>query len=195
MLTKISRKTAMRLAVPGLLFGVLGGCSANQTPEPRTAMANGRDCGTRAGHAPITVPDTELAIGANWGRMRPLTAAQHRPWPRMNVYYFSGVVKHNPVYLRDLDSHSHFRNHPPSFRQEAVGLGNIPWFYANLAITPVLMCLNPPWAQVYSVPRCITPIYEGYLPPQGVVAPVPESGRIDWPYPVVHISGESAPKQ
>ena len=88
-----------------------------------------------------------------------------------------------------------FRNHPPSFGQEAIGFGNIPWFYANLAITPVLTCLNPPWAQVCSVPRCISPIYQGYLPLHGVVAPAPESGRINWPYPVVHISGESAPKQ
>ncbi len=195
MLTKIRWKPGMLLAIPGLLSGLISGCSSNQPAEPRAAMAGGRACGTRVGQSRLAVPCTDAIIGANWGRMKPMAQAQHRPWAMMTVHYFSGVVKHNPVYLWDLDACGHFRNHPPSFRQEAIGLGNIPWFYANLAITPVLMCFNPPWAQVCSVPRCISPIYEGHLPLQGVVAPVPESGRIDWPYPVVHISGESAPQK
>ena len=195
MMTKNIRKPALRLVLPGLLVVLTGGCSTNQSTVPHAAMAAGVCRGTRTGQPLAAIPSTELTIGANWGRMQPMAAAQHRPWPRMNAYYFSGVVKHNPVYLRDLDAQSHLRDQNPTLGQEAIGLGNIPWFYANLAITPVLLCLNPPWAQVCSVPRCISPIYQGYLPLHGAVAPAPESGRIDWRYPVVHISGQSAPKK
>ncbi len=94
-----------------------------------------------------------------------------------------------------LDARHYFHGKKPVLGQVAIGLANIPWFYANLAITPVLMCIHPPLAQVSSVPRGISPIYQGYLPLHGAVAPVPAPGQIDWPYPVVHISGESMPTQ
>jgi hypothetical protein len=172
----------------------LGGCSTDKPPAAAAALnmhAHGGHCEVKA----IMVPGTGMAIGANWGRMEPLLATAHRPWPAMQALYDAGVIKHNPVYLRDLDARQDFRGKNPSFGQEARGLSNIPWFYANLAITPVLMCIHPPLAEVCSVPGAVSPIYQGYLPLHGAVASVPAPGRIDWPYPVVHISGGSAPSQ
>ena len=194
MVAKKSVTKALWLALPGLFMAMLNGCSANHPAAPQAAMNIRRDKGNCPGRA-LSVPGTDMTIGANWGRMTPMTEAIHRPWPAMKSDYFSGVAKHNPIYLRDLDAKSHFRDRNPTFCQEAIGLGNIPWFYANLAITPVLMCLNPPWTQVCSVPGHISPIYQGYLPLHGAVAPVPKPGRIDWPYPVVHIFGVAMPKQ
>ena len=194
MVAKKSVTKALWLVLPGLFIAALNGCSTNHPGAPHAAMNIRRDKGRCPGR-PLAVPGTDMTIGANWGRMPPMTEAIHRPWPAMKSDYFSGVVKHNPIYLRDLDAKSHYRDCNPTFCQEAIGLANIPWFYTNLAITPVLMCLNPPWTQVCSVPRHISPIYQGYLPLHGAVAPVPMTGRIDWPYPVVHISGVALPKQ
>ena len=187
-------KKGLWLAFPALFLAVLNGCSANH-PTTLHATMNVQHNRGYCTRRPLAVPGTGMVIGANWGRMTPMAEATHRTWPAMKSDYFTGVVKHNPIYLRDLDADSHFRNGNPTFDQETIGLCNIPWFYANLAITPILMCVKPPLAQVDSVPRHISPIYQGYLPLHGAVAPMPMPGRIDWPYPVVHIFGVSLPKQ
>ena len=186
---------SLLMGLAALCVGLIGGCSATHpAADTQAALCTHRQAES-CSRRPLTVPGTDMTIGANWGRMTAMAKSTRRSWPAMEVMYYSGAVKHNPIYMRDLDSHSHFHHGNVTATREAVGLANIPWFYANLIMTPVLMCVNPPWVQVVSVPRHISPIYQGYLPLHGALAPMPVPGLIDWPYPVVHISGESSPTQ
>ncbi len=172
---------------------VLGGCSAALGPNPISAMRSSK--GVRpGGHTAIAVPETGMVIGASWGRMEPLREATHRSWNKMRVTYVNDAVKHNPVYMRDLDAGSHFAEGRAAVKQDVVSPVEIPWFYLNLTVTPVLMCIQPPLATVCTVPRGISPIYKGYLPPHGAIAPAATSGPFHWPYPVVHVSGAAMPQ-
>jgi len=165
-----------KLLTIAMIYGALlaaAGCS--QTPD-------------QSAEKPIPVPDTGMVIEPDWGQPEGLNTTAARPWPAMNVTYVNGTVTHNPTYMHDLDEPLEYRDRPPTFTEEMIGFANVPWFYVNLGITPILMCFQPPLMQVYSTGVAPESIYSGYLPAPGYSAPVPEKGQVSQPQSSINAS-------
>ena len=141
----------------------------------------------KPGTAPMVgstpVPGTGWAIDDSWGQVLPLENYAHRAWPDEQTTYKAAVVKHKPVYYFDIENEI-----PIKTKGDWVGNGagaaiEIPWFYANTALLPVLMVLEPPLLQRTTERLGKDPIYHGYLPEGGDIIPSPTPGEIKWDYP------------
>jgi len=163
----------------GVLCGGLGAAGCSQTAVP-------------AENQPIAVPDTGMVIEPDWGRPEGLNTTAERQWPEMDVTYVNGTVAHNPIYMHDLDEPLEYRDRPPTLTEQMVGLADIPWFYVNLGITPVLMCIQLPLMQVYSTGAAPESIYSGYLPANGYPAPAPQPGQLSQPQPKMSATADPA---
>jgi hypothetical protein len=164
-----------------ILCGSLAGAAGcSQTPPEQCAAK------------PMSVPGTSMVLEPDWGVPTQQYTAAVRPLPVMNVTYVNGTVAHNPIYMHDLDEPLEYRDRPPTFGEEMVGLANIPWFYVNLGITPVLMCFELPLKQVYSSGVAPEGVYNGNLPATEYPAVAPEKGQLSWPQPKTNLSAGQA---
>ncbi len=169
---------------------VLVGCSLANHPTGRSVDATkvvktSRPAEARGCPGLLVVPGTGMGIGAHWGTLSLPACAGRRPWPVMHAVYLTAPVRHNPVYMHDLDSNSTLYAQPASWRAVTLSLLDIPWFYMNLAITPALMVVHPPLQVRISSRRVRQQVYNGKLPCGGPVVPKMVLGRIYWRYPRV----------
>jgi hypothetical protein len=138
------------------------------------------------------VPNIGLTLGNSWGEVLPLDNAAHRAWPEMSTSYVAADVKHNPVYYFNI------QDHLPALANNSGWVGSwtsnaleVPWFYANTAALPLLMVLEPPFAQRTTDRLGNDPLYFGYLPKGGDIIPSPTPGTIKWDYPFLKQSEEN----
>ncbi|NNM87101.1 MAG: hypothetical protein HKL95_01120 [Phycisphaerae bacterium] len=169
---------------------VLVGCSLANHPTGRSVEATkvaktSRPAQARGGTGLLVVPGTNMGIGAHWGTLSVPAVAGRRPWPVMRAIYLTAPVRHNPVYMHDLDLGSKLYEQPASWHAVMASVLNIPWFYMNLAITPALMVVHPPLQVRKSPIRVREQVYNGKLPCGGPVVPKMVLGRIYWRYPRV----------
>ncbi len=113
----------------------------------------------------------------------PLENYPHRAWPDEQTTYKAAVVKHKPVYFFDIENEIPIKTKGDSVGNWAGAAIEIPWFYANAALLPVLMVLEPPLVQRTTERLGQDPIYFGYLPEGGDIIPSPTPGVIKWDYP------------
>ena len=183
------RVMAMVLGAAALNMA-LAGCSQANHPTGRSV---GAAKAAKASHLAqarrhtglLVVPGTGMGIGADWGTLSVPAGSAHRPWPVMHAVYLTAPLRHNPVYMHDLDSSSQLYAQPASWRAVTMSLLNIPWFYVNLAITPALMVVHPPLQVRKSSLQVPQQVYKGMLPSGGPVVPKMVLGRIYWRYPRV----------
>ncbi|HVX86832.1 MAG TPA: hypothetical protein VH253_18765 [Phycisphaerae bacterium] len=132
----------------------------------------------------IPVAGTGWRVQFWWGENLPMANYPHRDWPVSTTTYQAAQVKHNPTY------YWYFQDFVPGANRN-VGtfagdyysdLYEVPWFYVNTAILPVLMVIQEPFTQVTTERLGADPIYFGYLPP-GPIVPSPPPGEIKWEYP------------
>ncbi len=173
-----------------MLNAVLGGCSLVDHPAGKSVAAAKVATTSKHGQARrstglVVVPGTGMGIGATWGTLPVPACATHRPWPIMHAVYCAAPVRHNPVYMHDLDANSKFDDRPASWNAITINVLNIPWFYVNLAITPGLMVVHPPLQVCKSPLRVPQKAYNGMLPCGGHVMPKMVMGRTYWRYPRV----------
>ena len=149
-------ETAVRAVCRLMVLAAAGmgcaGCHCN-TPD-RSAAA-------------LTAPGTGMVVGRQWGTLPPVTVRNARPWQPMDAVFLGGAVRHNPVYMKDLDHDARFSGNAVAFcvtsRQELIGLADIPWFYINLAICPIMMLERPPLMMETSAAADSRPIYNGRI--------------------------------
>ena len=97
---------------------------------------------------PGTVPmaGSTLAPGGDWdvdystGQALVLLNAPHRPWPEVSAMSQSGDTKHNPLYYFNIQEHLNVPQPTGTNCSDWISeLYEIPWFYLNTIIVPVLM--------------------------------------------------------
>lgn len=117
--------------------------------------------------AALRVPGTGMVVGRNWGTLPPVRVRNARSWQPMQAVFLSGRVRHNPVYMKDLDHNARFSGNACGFwassQRELVGVADIPWFYVNLAVCPIMMLERPPFTMETSAAANYRPIYHGQL--------------------------------
>ncbi len=150
------------------------------------AAIAGCQCQNSSPPAAMVVPGTSYTVSRNWGTLPPVTVHNARNWPMMQASYLSGNVRHNPVYLKDIDHNAEYSGSaltPCSVAErELTGIADIPWFYINLAISPIMMLQRPPLSSEVSSSSNIPPIYNGRLSPVAADAVVPAG-------PSAHLTG------
>ncbi len=131
------------------------GCAGCQCSAPQRPAAE------------LTVPGTDMVVGRHWGTLPPVTVRNARSWQPMQAVFLQGEVRHNPVYMKDLDHDARFSGNASGFcansRRELIGVADIPWFYVNLAVCPIMMLARPPFMMETSAPSDYRPIYYGQL--------------------------------
>lgn len=136
-------------------------------------------------------PDGDWAIDHSWGQGLTLDNVPHRAWPESTAYYKDALVKHNPVYYFNLQEHEKYA---PQNRGTLKGgwISNafeVPWFFVNTAMLPVLMALEPPLAQRASIQSSNDPNFLAHLPTAGDTVPAPYAGTLKWDYPFLNPDG------
>ncbi len=156
-------KTAARVACRLMFMGaVVMGCASCHCGEPDHSAAE------------LTVPGTGMVVGRDWGTLPPVTVHNAHQWQPIHAVFLDTAVRHNPVYMKDLDHNAKFSGNASTFcvtsRQELIGLADIPWFYINLAVCPIMMLERPPFVMETSAAADYRPIYNGQI-----------SAKTDWP--------------
>jgi hypothetical protein len=147
--------------------------------------------GTTPAIGTTAVPNIGLTIDHSWGEVLPLENYHHRDWPDMQTTYVPAIVKHNPVYYFNIQDHTSLplqNTYVGGWQSNAL---EVPWFFVNTLALPVLMVLEPPFAQRTTQQLGNDPIYFNYLPKGGPIIPSPTPGIIKWEYPFLKASEEN----
>ncbi len=129
------------------------------------------------------VPGTGWSIDHSWGQVMPLNNYPHRAWPETKGTYENGDVKNNPVYYYTIQDHLNVPQNDGSVKADWTSeVYEVPWWYVNTAILPVLMVLEPPLAQRSTRLPSADPNYNGHLA-DGPIVPTPAPGELKWEYP------------
>jgi hypothetical protein len=138
----------------------------------------------------IPVTGTPWTLDYSWGQVPVLTDSPHRAWPQSETTYQVANVKHDPIYFFNLQDQLPMRQVNGGWAGDWVSNAvEVPWFYLNTAALPVLMVLEPPFAQRTSDRSGIDPNYHGHLPESGETVPTPTTGILRWDYPFLNPDG------
>jgi hypothetical protein len=135
----------------------------------------------------IMAPDGDWPVDFSWGQGLVLENAPHRAWPETTAYYKDAIIYHNPVYYFNLQEHMDVAQDPGTCKGDWISTAyEVPWFYFNTAILPILMALEPPLAQRMTVRTSQDPNFLAHLPKEGPVVPAPYAGQLKWTYPFLN---------
>jgi len=146
------------------------------------------------GTVPMTgstpMPGGDWSVDFSWGQGVVLQDYPHRPWAEVTATYEEGTVRHNPVYYYNIQEHLPVPQNTGTTKGDIISSAyEIPWFYLNTAVLPVLMVLEPPLAQRTTAHPSGDPNFRGHLPETGTVVPVPAPGSLHWEYPFLNADG------
>lgn len=135
------------------------------------------------------MPGGDFAVGHDWGQGLTLTEALHRDWPTTTAHYEVVHAIYNPLYYTDLQKQLPVGQNNGSYCSDVTtGLIDIPWFYAQTMILPILMVFEPPFTQLQAGVPTPDPNYNGYLP-GGPTVPPPVTSTLKWDYPFLNPDG------
>ena len=166
--------------------------SLSGTGEPPQPVDDTKPYITTPAHD-LTVPDTGWVLESFVGEPAAMSSYPHRTWPRMAADYYSGAVRHNPVYMAPaVFQPSVVDRSPQASNWVRLGrdLEDIPYCGGQLVLLPVMMVIQPPLAQQTTTLAAVPSLYYGHTPAHGVAAPTAVPGRITWTYPFMKTQEE-----
>lgn len=135
------------------------------------------------------MPGGDFLVDHAWGQGLTLPEYPHRDWPATTALYETPHATHNPLFFTNVQEQLPVPQNDGTYRANVKSAFiEIPWFYVNSAVLPLLMVLECPMAKRHTDVITPDPIYNGYLP-AGPIVPAPTTGALRWEYPFLNSDG------